>query len=57
MCQAQESVFDLQKSPSRGSASMVAKRKKEKEKEIKEEKKGRRKEKVLMDLATVKLPR
>jgi hypothetical protein len=30
MCQAQESVFDLRKSPSRGSASMIAKKRKEK---------------------------
>jgi hypothetical protein len=31
MCQAQGSVIDLQKSPFRGSANMVAKRKRKKE--------------------------
>jgi hypothetical protein len=55
MCQAQESVFDLRKSPSRGSASMIAK--KEKKKEFKRRERIKRKEKVFMDFATVKLRR
>jgi len=54
MCQAQESVFDLRKSPSRGSASMIAKKRKKK---FKRRERIKRKEKVFMDFATVKLPR
>ncbi len=52
MCQAQGSVFDLRKSPFRGSASMVAKRKKERKKEINEKKEEERR-KSITDLVTL----